>query len=104
MRKIAVLMAIMLAMVIFFSIQGQTSTNLIDIPTAKLLGKNHYSTNFRFYQEGGLLVKGEAGLTENLTIGASYGGTGVIGTGTPKGNPAAAFGLFPPMIPKLKYR
>ncbi len=39
------------------------------------------------------MVKGEAGLTENLTIGAAYGGTGVIGTGTPKGNPEPAFSL-----------
>jgi|GEM_PF-378664 len=93
MRKIAALMSVAVVMVIFFSVQGQTSTNLIDIPTAKLLGKNHYYIKFSFYQEGGLLVKGEAGLTEDLAIGASYGGIGVIGTGVVKGNPEPAFSL-----------
>ncbi|MCD6318697.1 hypothetical protein J7M02_06480 [Candidatus Aerophobetes bacterium] len=93
MRKIAVLMSVGVAMVTFFSVQGQTSTNLIDIPTAKLLKKNHYSINFTFYQEGGLLVEGEAGLTEDFTIGASYGGTGVVGTRPLKGNPEPAFSL-----------
>ncbi len=93
MRKITVLISIVVVMVIFFSVQGQTSTNLIDTPTAKLLEKNHYSINFRFYQEGGLLIRGEAGLTEDFTIGASYGGTGVVGTELLKGNPEPTFSL-----------
>ncbi len=80
-------------MIIFFSVQGYTSTNLIDTPTATLLEKNHYSVNFRFYQEGGLLVRGEAGLTEDFTISASYGGTGIVGTELLKGNPEPAFSL-----------
>jgi len=68
-------------------------TDLIDIPTAKILEKNHYQIEFRFYQEGGLLVRATTGLTENFTIGASYGGKGVIGQETPVGNPQPAFSL-----------
>jgi len=93
MRKITVWTSIVVVMIIFFSAQGQTSTHLIDAPTAELLKKNHYSLNFRFYQEGGLLLRGEAGLTEDFTVGASYGGTGVVGTGLLKGNPGPAFSL-----------
>jgi len=72
---------------------GQTNINLIDTPTANVLNKNHYNLNFRFYQEGGILIQGMAGLTEKLTIGASYGGVGVVGIGPIKGNPEPAFSL-----------
>jgi len=72
---------------------GQNESNLIDTPTAKTLDKNHYYLNFRFYHQGGLLIQGAAGLAEKLTVGASYGGTGVIGTETVKGNPEPAFSL-----------
>ena len=72
---------------------GENGINLIDTPTAKLLKKGSYYLNFRFYQEGGLLIQGKAGLTNRLTIGASYGGTGVIGVETVKGNPEPAFSI-----------
>lgn len=79
----------------FFSTPGisQTDTNLIDTPTANVLGKGVYRLNFRFYQQGGLLLLGCAGLTEKLTIGASYGGVGVVGTEPINGNPEPAFSL-----------
>lgn len=72
---------------------GQTEVNLIDTPCAATLNKNHYYMNFRFYQEGGLLIQGAAGLADRLTVGASYGGTGVIGTEKIRGNPEPAFSL-----------
>jgi len=72
---------------------AQTDINLIDTPTASVLNKNSYNLNFRFYQEGGVLVQGTAGLTEKLTVGASYGGVGIVGTGPIKSNPEPAFSL-----------
>ncbi|MCD6256591.1 hypothetical protein J7J45_00835 [Candidatus Aerophobetes bacterium] len=75
------------------SVFGQNESNLIDTPTAKLLEKGSYYLNFRFYQEGGLLIQGKAGLTDRLTVGASYGGTGVVGVETVKGNPEPAFSI-----------
>ncbi|MBE0478002.1 hypothetical protein IBX65_02625 [Candidatus Aerophobetes bacterium] len=77
----------------FTSAAKGVETNLIDTPTAHVLGAGEYFLRFRFYQEGGILIKGSAGLTERLTIGASYGGVGVIGTETIKGNPEPAFSL-----------
>ena len=73
--------------------KGGTKIDVIDVPTARMLNKNEYSLNFRFYQAGGLLMVGQAGLTEDLTIGASYGGEGVIGTGKFKGNPEPTFSI-----------
>jgi len=72
---------------------GQMDINLIDTPTANVLEKGKYCLNFRFYQKGGLLFQGSAGLTERLTIGASYGGVGVVGTEPIKGNPEPAFSI-----------
>ncbi len=75
------------------SASGQMDISLIDTPTANVLQKNQYCLNFRFYQQGGLLIQGWAGLTETLTIGASYGGVGVVGTEPIKGNPQPAFSI-----------
>ncbi len=72
---------------------GQDRINLVDIPTADTLMKGRYFLTFRFYQEGGLLVRGFAGLTDRLTVGASYGGVNVVGTGAIEGNPEPAFSL-----------
>lgn len=72
---------------------GQVGINLIDTPTANVLKKSKYNLNFRFYHQGGLLIKSSAGLTEKLTIGAAYGGVGVVGTRIIKGNPEPAFSL-----------
>lgn len=70
---------------------GWGEVNIIDIPTAYPMQKNTYQINFRFYGEGGLLITGRAGLTEKVTIGASYGGRGIIGQEEVEGNPEPAF-------------
>lgn len=67
--------------------------DLVDTPTANTLNKGEYYLQFHFYQEGGILIKGSAGLAERLTIGASYGGLGIIGTEAIEGNPEPAFSL-----------
>ena len=86
-------LAILLLLVGFSSARAQQDIDLIDTPTARILNKNQYSINFRFFQDGGVLVTGKAGLTENFTIGASYGGKQVIGMGNFEGNPQPTFSL-----------
>ena len=92
-RFIAVVGACML--VAGFSIPGaaQWELNVIDTPTAHVLNKNRYYLSFRFYQQGGVLLQGSAGLAERLTIGAAYGGVGVVGTELIRGNPEPTFFL-----------
>ena len=72
---------------------ADTHTQFIDCQTAYTLEKNHYQFDFRFYQQGGALIGMSAGLTELLSIGASYGGTGIIGTGAIQGNPEPTFNI-----------
>jgi len=86
-------LAILLLLISFSSVGAQLDINLIDTPTARILDKNQYNINFRFFQEGGVLVTGKAGLTENLTIGASYGGKQVIGVERFESNPQPTFSL-----------
>jgi len=95
MRKLLIMggMVILLSLIVVPLARGETEVEVIDTPTAKVLAKNQYDLNFRFYQGGGLLVNGKAGLTEDLTIGASYGGEGMIGEGEFKGNPEPTFSL-----------
>jgi hypothetical protein len=65
----------------------------IDSESAWTLEKNQYQLGLRFYQDGGALLGGIAGLTNEFTIGASYGGTGIVGTSPIEGNPEPAFAL-----------
>lgn len=86
-------LTILMFLISFSSVGAQLDINLIDTPTARILDKDQYNINFRFFQEGGVLVTGKAGLTENLTIGASYGGKQVIGVEKFEGNPEPTFSL-----------
>lgn len=92
-KPVIILVVCMGVAVLSTSGLSQTDINLIDTPTSNVLGKGEYYVNFCFYQQGGLLIKSSAGLTEKLTIGASYGGIGVVGTNPIKGNPEPAFSL-----------
>ncbi len=62
------------------------TTELIDTPTAGLPGKGTYSLSLRMQPYGGLLGGISIGLAERLALGMSYGGTGIIGYGTPDWN------------------
>ncbi len=84
---------LVLILVISFPVMAQGTVSIIDTPTAVTLARNHYFLNFRFYHRGGLLIQGAAGLSEKLTVGASYGGTGIIGSENIKGNPEPTFSL-----------
>jgi hypothetical protein len=54
---------------------------LIDVPTAGMLPGSSFALGFDFFQEGGMLVGMSFGVIDRLTIGLSYGGTGLIGSG-----------------------
>ena len=85
---------IVLYLLVFASLaRGEMNLDLIDIPTARVLEKHQIQTTFRFYRQGGLLIKGKVGLIDRLTIGASYGGIGVVGDGEISWNPRAGFSL-----------
>ena len=62
------------------------TTELVDTPTAGLPGKGAYSLFLRMQPYGGLLGGITIGLAERLALGMSYGGTGIIGYGTPDWN------------------
>lgn len=60
---------------------------LIDAPTAGVLGKGQYEVGLRAFANGGLLANINVGITDRFMIGISYGGEKFIGTGEVKFNP-----------------
>ena len=56
---------------------------LVDIPTAGMLAKGSLALDMDFYQEGGVLLGLSVGILDRLSLGVSYGGTDLIGSGTP---------------------
>lgn len=85
---------IMVYLLAFASLaRGEISPDLVDIPTPRVLERYQTQVTFRFYREGGLLVKGKVGLMERLTMGLSYGARGVVGDGEIRGNPRPGLSL-----------
>ncbi len=60
---------------------------LVDVPTAGVLGKGQYEVGLRAFANGGLLANINVGMTDRFMIGISYGGEKFIGTGEIKFNP-----------------
>ena len=60
---------------------------LVNIPTAGTLYKGTFRVPIHAYDDGGLLFGLEAGVTDRLMFGISYGGTNIIGIGDPDWNP-----------------
>lgn len=60
---------------------------LIDIPTAGVLPKGTTSVVLRVYAGGGLLGGLSVGVWERLSLGLSFGGGNIIGTGNVTWNP-----------------
>jgi hypothetical protein len=60
---------------------------LINKPTAGTLLKGSFRGSLLAYPEGGMLGGLDAGVTDRLMFGISYGGTNVIGTGEVVWNP-----------------
>lgn len=64
---------------------------LIDAPTAEALGRGAYDLGVLFYPDGGLLAGVEIGLFDRFALGVTYGGLGIVGTGSPVWNPRVEF-------------
>jgi hypothetical protein len=54
---------------------------LMDVPVAKTSTVGSVETKLRMYSEGGMIASISVGLTHRFTLGASYGGENIIGTG-----------------------
>jgi len=94
MKKKEAGIGMVLYLLLFASLaRGGINPDLIDIPTARVLEKYQIQTTFRFYRQEGLLLKAKVGLTDRFTIGASYGGIGVVGDGEISWNPRPGLSL-----------
>ena len=56
-------------------------TSLVDSPTAGLVRKGHYAVNVRLFADGGAVGHLHVGVLKRLSVGASFGGEQLIGTG-----------------------
>ncbi|MFH1006732.1 MAG: hypothetical protein V1800_04420 [Candidatus Latescibacterota bacterium] len=65
---------------------------LIECPTAGLLPKGSFDFDMRIFPNGGMLSGVSIGLMNRLLIGFSFGGEGIIGTGSVDWYPAIEFG------------
>lgn len=59
---------------------GAELQKLVDAPTAGCLKKGQYSFELQVYPQGGVLAGFAVGLFDRFTMGASYGGIGIIGS------------------------
>lgn len=60
---------------------------LLNVPVAKTLPQKAISTELRMYDGGGLLASIGVGITDQFSIGVSYGGSNIIGSGNVDMNP-----------------
>ena len=56
-------------------------TSLVDSPTAGLVRKGHYAVNVRLFADGGTVGSLHVGVLKRLSVGASFGGEQLIGSG-----------------------
>jgi hypothetical protein len=66
---------------------------LIDMPTAGMIDKGSLSLDIDFYQQGGVLLGLSVGVLDRLSFGVSYGGSNLIGNGSPELNPLPGVNL-----------
>ena len=56
-------------------------TRLVDSPTAGLVNKGHYAADVRLFADGGAIGRLQVGVLKRLSVGASFGGEQLIGSG-----------------------
>ena len=56
-------------------------TSLVDSPTAGLVSKGHYAVNVHLFVDGGAVGRLHVGVLKRLSVGVSFGGEQLIGTG-----------------------
>ena len=62
-------------------------TSLVDSPTAGLVNKGHYAVDVRLFADGGAVGRLHVGVLKRLSVGVSFGGEQLIGTGAVDWNP-----------------
>lgn len=65
-------------------------TSLVDSPTAGLVRKGHYAVNVRLFADGGIVGRLHVGALKRLSVGVSFGGEQLIGTGAVDWYPSVA--------------
>jgi len=81
MKKILVSFITLLTFIFAQSGWAYQPLDLVSIPTAGTLPKGHYSFENTFMDEGGILPKFSIGITDNFTMGFSFGMHSFIGSG-----------------------
>ena len=66
---------------------------LVDMPTAGMPDKGAMVLDVDFYKEGGVLFGISAGILDRFSFGISYGGSRIIGSGSPEMNPVPGVNL-----------
>jgi len=66
---------------------------LVDMPTAGMPDKSTVVLDIDFYREGGLLFGISTGIFDRLSLGLSYGGSRIIGSGSPAMHPLPGMNL-----------
>ncbi len=90
MNKIFTLISLLLIYPAFTHAQGTAGEkakyeyrSLIDMPTAGILEKGFVGVSTEVMPAGVVIVKMEVGAFDNISFGISYGGSNIIGSGTP---------------------
>jgi hypothetical protein len=64
---------------------------LVDFPTAGMIPRGSIALDVDFYRDGGVDLACAVGIFDRLNAGLSYGGSGLIGAGSPVMNAAPGF-------------
>ena len=94
-RQLLLLLAFLSCSTLPLQAQGSAGSSgkleprfLVDMPTAGMVDKGSYAADIDFYGGGGVLLAFSVGILDRLTAGLSYGGSKLIGGGTPEMNDA----------------
>ncbi len=68
-------------------------TSLIDSPTAGLVDKGYYAVSVRLFVDGGAVGRLHVGVLKRLSVGVSFGGEQLIGTGAVDWYPSVAMAV-----------
>lgn len=66
------------------SVASVETRYIVDMPTAGVLARGDYTLGLYVFGNNGAMAEFSAGVLTNLNIGISFGGSGVIGSGTPE--------------------
>ena len=67
--------------------------SLVDFPTAGMIPRGSIALDVDFYRDGGVDLACAVGIFDRLSAGLSYGGSGLIGSGSPVMNATPGFSV-----------